>query len=126
MVDNPELRLFRETTHTFFERLEAHNLVRTITLQPANIREQLHTYICNIIMDNKLSIPNRNISPNLAQNEEAFWDILQGGNRTQRGQLIKSADVLPPDLANFTKLDQFTPKLRSPLSSLPVVIVCEL
>lgn len=75
--------------------------------------------------DNKLSIPNRIISPDLATNEEAFWDILQGGNRTKRGQLIKPADILPPDLVNFTKLDLITPRIRSPLSLLPVILVCK-
>jgi len=78
------------------------------------------------MVDNNLSIPNRTISQSLAANEEAFWDILQGGNRTRQGQLIKPADILPSDLANFTKLDQITPKLRSPLGALPVIIVCKL
>ena len=74
--------------------------------------------------ENKLSIPSLTISPNLAANEEAFWDILQGGYRTHQGQLIKSADILPQDLLNFTKLDQITPKLRSPLTPLSVIIIC--
>ena len=120
------MRLYNETTHTFFERLGSYNLIRAITLQPTNIREQLHLNICNIVTDNKLSILNRDVSPNLAPNEEAFWDILQGGNRTCKGQLIKPADILPPDLMNFAKLDQVTPKLRSPLSPLPIIIVCRL
>lgn len=119
------MRLFRETVHSFFGRLATHNLVRTITLQPEDIRSQLHSHICNIIADNQLSIPNYSISPTLGADEESFWDILQGGNRTQRGQLIKSADILPPDLVNFTKLDQITQKLRSPLSSLSVILVCK-
>ena len=76
--------------------------------------------------ENRLTIPDYVLSPNLAPNQEAFWSILQGGNRTKRGQLIKPADILPPDLANFTKLDQVTPKLRSPLSALPVILVCKL
>jgi hypothetical protein len=99
--------------------------LRTITLQTTDIQQQLHMHIYNIMTDNKLSIPNRTISPILAINEEAFWDVLQGGNHTQRGQLIKPADILSPDLVTFTKLDQITPKLRSPLSSLPVILVCE-
>lgn len=51
-ADTPDLRIFRDTIHNFFQRLEMHNLLRTITLQSTNIREQLHTHICNLMADN--------------------------------------------------------------------------
>ena len=76
--------------------------------------------------DNHLSLPGLDTLPTtLGQTEEAFWDILKGGNRVNSGQLIKPAGIIPPDLINTTKINSITPKLRSPLTTHPTILVCK-
>ena len=76
--------------------------------------------------DNHLSLPGFDTLPTtLAQTEEAFWDILKGGNKVHSGQLIKPAGIITPDLTNTAKINGITNKLRSPLTTHPTILVCK-
>lgn len=92
----------------------------------STICEQLHSCIVSIMNDNHLSLPRLDTIPmTLGQTEEAFWDILKGRNKVNSGQLIKPARLILPDLINTMKINSITPKLRSPLTMHPTILVCK-
>jgi hypothetical protein len=127
--DKPNIRITPQNTYAFFNLLKQNNLEKVIILQTnmvPNIRQQLHSHIRSVLLDNHLVVPGfRELPETLSPLDEAFWEILKAGSMVVQGRLLKSAGLMPYDMANsLDALIRNAKHLRSPISDLPVILIC--
>jgi hypothetical protein len=127
--DKPNIRITPQNIYAFFNLLKLNNLERVIVLQTntaPNIRQQLHSHIRSVLFDNHLVVPGyRELPETLSTHDEAFWEILKGGSMVPQGRLLKSAGLMPYDIANsLDPLIRNAKNFKSPISDLPVILIC--